>query len=193
MVVASTTLKATKQGGIVGKITSVFGIKGWVKIHSFTASPAELFNHKKWYLVNSQETHTAPWETAPSIELSEFRAHGKGFVAHFKGVDDRDKAALLCQKAIWVETGTLPDLPEGDYYWQQLIGLNVISCFENQKVLLGKVGALLETGANDVLEVVPCEGSIDKRQRLLPFVLDIHVKNVDLQSGVITVDWDPEF
>ncbi len=72
-------------------------------------------------------------------------------------------------------------------------GVSGDTYFENSAVLLGEVSALLETGANDVMEVVPCEGSIDKRHRLLPFVLDIHVKSVDLQSNVITVDWDPEF
>ena len=83
----------------------------------------------------------------------------------------------------------LPALGQGEYYWHQLQGLRV----ESRGSCLGQVDHLLETGANDVLVVKPCEGSIDSRERLVPWVQGQYVIAVDLEAGVIEVDWDPEF
>ena len=176
---------------VVGKITAVYGIKGWVKVHSFTSPPGGIFNYQQWHLhsplVSPQQ------KRGVHCEVVAFREHGKGFVAQLKGVDSREQAALLCQNDIHVSKDQIPALEDGDYYWEQLIGLKVFTQFREGHHLLGIVTGLLETGANDVLEVAPSVGSIDKRNRLIPYVPDIYVKNVDLLAGTLTVDWDPEF
>ena len=87
----------------------------------------------------------------------------------------------------------MPELGEGEYYWRQLEGLKVVVRGDAGEQLLGRVDHLLETGANDVLAVVPCEGSIDQRERLVPWLPERVVMNVDLDAGVIRVDWDPAF
>ena len=87
----------------------------------------------------------------------------------------------------------MPELPEGEFYWYQLEGLKVLAAGGSQAVLLGKVSHLLETGANDVLSVVPCDGSIDERERLPPWVDGKVILGVDLRAGEIRVDWDPSF
>lgn len=175
---------------IAGKLTSSYGVKGWLKLHSFTEPPENIFKYGQWLLVGSDGNITNQ-----AFEADDFRRHGAGLVVHIKGIDTRDQASLLCPRMVAIEMGMLPPLPDGNYYWNQLEGLQVLSCYGrnvDDPVLLGQIRNLLETGANDVMVVVPCDGSIDDRERLLPYV-DAFVVNVDLQSGNMLVDWDPEF
>ena len=118
------------------------------------------------------------------------RLQGRVLIVELKGVDDRDKAEALVNFEISVEAGSLPELEEGEYYWYQLEGLQVIN-LEGQ--LFGKVDHLLETGSNDVMVVKPCEGSIDQRERVLPYLPGQFVVNIDLDKATIQVDWDSEF
>jgi 16S rRNA processing protein RimM len=173
----------------VGKLTSVYGIKGWVKVHSYTDPAENIFTLSPWFLEGNPGGNSTK-----TVVIDDYKVHGKGFIAHIKGVDDRNEAALLCQQMIAADMGELPELPEGEYYWQQLTGLSVRSMYGNcaTPILLGRVSSLMETGANDILVVAPCEGSIDRRERLLPYV-DACVLEVDLTTSSMLVDWDPEF
>lgn len=123
------------------------------------------------------------------LEFDDGQQHGKGLVAHIVGIDDRNDAELLKGCEIAVAREQLPALEAGEYYWHQLEGMRV----ESRGCCLGRVDHLLETGANDVLVVKPCEGSVDARERLVPWVQGQYVLSVDLDRGVIEVDWDPEF
>lgn len=174
---------------VVGKLTGVYGVKGWIKVHSFTEPADNIFDYQPWYLSDAEGK-----ATPEAIKLVDWRAHGKGYVAQIEGISDRDQAALLNQRLICVDRALLPELPEDEFYWEQLQGLRVLSQVDETQapVLLGVVHELLETGANDVLSVVPCEGSIDQRSRLLPYA-DEYIVEVDLAAGEILVDWDPEF
>jgi len=169
----------------VGRITSVFGIKGWVKVHSQTEPPENIFNYQPWYLKTAHGVKP--------IELAEWRAHGKGFVAQIVGIDDRNAAELLCPVDIAIEKDKLIALDDGEFYWHQLEGLRVISQFSDQSYDFGIVKKILPTGANDVLVVVGDTQSIDQSERLIPYVPDQFINDIDLANGVITVDWDPEF
>jgi 16S rRNA processing protein RimM len=169
----------------IGRITAVYGVKGWVKIHSYTDDPGAVFSYTPWVLKTAHGVKP--------VEIDEARPHGKGFVAHIKGVDERDVAATYTGVDIAVSRDQLPVLAEGEYYWSQLEGLVVISLYENQSVRLGRVSKILETGANDVLVVVPDEASIDQRERLIPYLPGQFVLAVDLAASEMRVDWDPEF
>ena len=169
----------------IGRISAVFGVKGWVKIHSYTEPTENVLIYNPWWLKTAHGVK--------SVEIDEARPHGKGFVAHIKGVDDRDQAVLYTGVDIAVESSQLPNLDEGDYYWRDLQGLAVVTEFEGSEQRLGRVARLLETGANDVLVVVADEQSIDQRERLIPYLPGQFVKSVDLAAGEIRVDWDPEF
>ncbi len=171
---------------VVGKITSVYGIKGWVKVYSWTDPKESIFNYQPWYL---ESTAGAP----ELVDIDEYRPQGQGLVAHICGVDDRDEARQYCQRNILVVAQQLPALDAGEYYWHELEGLQVYSSFEQNRQLLGVIGRMMETGANDVMVVEPCEGSIDEQQRLVPFVIDAYHTEVDLQAGTLTLDWDPAF
>jgi len=167
---------------IVGKITAVYGIKGWVKIFSHTDPMENIFNYKPW-LVNVGGV-------LKPLEVETSKRHGKGLVAKLVGVDDRDIARKYCGLDISVAASQLPVLDAGEYYWSQLQDLLV---YTESDQLLGKVSHLLETGSNDVLVVKGTADSIDQKERLLPYLPDQVIKNIDLETGTMRVDWDPEF
>lgn len=172
----------------VGEITSVHGIKGWVKIYSFTDPKANIFAYGPWYL---QALHQEGVFT--ELEIDQHRPQGQGLVAHLKGVDDREQAREYCRREILIPRQRIPALPEGEYYWYQLQGVAVYSSYSGSPQLLGRVSKMMETGANDVMVLAPCEGSIDEKERLVPFVPAQYQTQVSLEDGKVTLDWDPEF
>lgn len=166
----------------MGKITSVFGIKGWVKVISYTEPRDNIAAYKKWQLLRDGQLRT--------VDVLECRPHGVGLVARLDDCEDRELAKQYCGSLIQVATADLPELGEGECYWHQLEGLKVLSV---DAQLFGRVAYLFETGSNDVLVVKACAGSIDSAERLIPYLPDQVIKKVDLVAGVIEVDWDPEF
>ena len=182
----STSVISASEMSVMGKITGVYGVKGWVKIHSYTEPMENIFSYKECFVYRGGR-----WQ---SIRFTDARPHGKGLVAHIDGVDDRDQAALYSKCDLAVPLELLPALEEGEFYWRQLEGLKVVTVDEDgNELLLGTVDHLLETGANDVLVVKGCDGSIDENERLIPYLFDQFVLEVDLRNSVIRVDWDPAF
>jgi len=170
------------QETVIGQVTSVFGVKGWLKIYSYTDPRDGILNYRDWTLV-------LDGKRIP-VKLEGGRRQGQGIVVKLKGIDDRDLARSYGGAEIRVPTSELPELPEGEFYWHQLEGLNVVTV---EGECLGKVHHLMETGANDVLVVRATADSIDQRERLIPYLPDQVVTGVDLQSSQMVVDWDPEF
>ncbi|ARN75392.1 ribosome maturation factor RimM [Oceanicoccus sagamiensis] len=171
---------------VIGKITSVYGIKGWVKIHSYTQPMENLMGYKSCYLDQGDQ-----WEP---IDFEAAKRHGKGLIALIDGVNDREQARGYCQRDIAIPVSEMPVLTQGDFYWHQLDGLKVFTTNEEgDEQLLGEVKQMMETGANDVLVVKKCQGSIDKRERLIPWIPDQVIKTVDIEAGLMRVDWDAEF
>jgi 16S rRNA processing protein RimM len=170
---------------VVGKITGCYGIKGWVKIHSYTEPAENFLGFGNWQV--KRRGGLEP------IEFDVGRRQGRGLVAHIAGVDDRTLAESFKGLEIAVVGDCLPQLENGDFYWHQLQGLQVWcrgrDSEREERVLLGTVDYLLETGANDVLVVKACEGSIDDSERLIPYLPDDVVTRVDLEGAVIEVDW----
>src|SRR5690554_1483634 len=167
---------------VLGKITSVFGIKGWVKVYSYTDPMENLLGYSQWQLrLNGQSR---------LVRQLDGRKHGKGLIAKLEGVDTPEEARLLSGAEILLSKDKLPKLPEGDYYWSQLIGLQVVNLAGQ---LYGEVSSLLETGANDVLVVKACPGSLDQQERLIPWLLPEVVRQVNLETAQIEVDWDADF
>jgi 16S rRNA processing protein RimM len=180
----SSSQQPPEQGVVGGKVTTVHGVRGWLKIHSFTIPEGNIFDYQPWWIEMPDG-----WTT---VEIDSFQPVAKGFIAHIKGLDDRDEARKYCQREIYVSTEAFPPAEEGEYYWHQLEGLQVVSVFDGNERVLGTLSGFLETGANDVMQVSPSADSIDDVERLLPYIDQVIVE-VDLASGVIRVDWDPEF
>ncbi len=166
---------------VVAKITGCYGLKGWLKVHSFTQPPENFLGFGEWQVKRGNEFET--------VEFDSGKRRGKVLVAHMAGVDDRTLAESYKGLEVVIPASALPELPEGEYYWRELQGLQVWCREGNDRVLLGTVDHLIETGANDVLVVAPCDGSVDQRERLIPYLPDNSVTGVDLASGVIEVDW----
>lgn len=166
---------------VLGKITSVHGVRGEVKVYSFTDPIDNLLDYCRWTLRRDSETR--------QVEVSRGRLQGKVLVAKLKGLDDREEARTLAGFDICVPRSELPGLSEGEYYWYQLEGLKVI---DQAGQMLGRIDHLLETGSNDVMVVKPFPGSLDDRERLLPYTGQC-VLSVDLEAGEMRVDWDADF
>lgn len=166
---------------VLGKIVSVHGVKGEVKVYSFTDPLNNLLDYRHWTLMRDGETQ--------QVELVKGRTQGNVLVAKLKGLDDREVARTYAGFEILIPRDQLPDLDDGEYYWHQLIGLQVV---DHVGQLLGKVDHLLETGANDVIAVKPTEGSLDDRERLLPYTEQC-VRAIDLEAGIMHVEWDADF
>ncbi len=160
----------------LGKISGVFGVKGWVKVHSYTDPREKIVKYGSW-----QIKHQGQWR---EVELTGGKCQGKTVVAKIAGLDDRDEAMLYHGDEIAIYPKQLDKLQQGEYYWHQLTGLKVVT---TEGVELGTVHHLLETGANDVLVV---RGD---RERLVPFTVGHAVIEVDLSAEQIIVDWDPAF
>jgi len=160
----------------VGKISGVFGIKGWVKVFSFTDPRENILTYSPWLLKKGDETKT--------VEVIDGQLQGKTIVAQLAGVNDRDQAAGLMGWDVFITQGQLPAAAKDEYYWSDLVGLKVETI---DGVQLGVVDSLLETGANDVIVV---QG---ERERAIPFLQGQTIIDIDLNEGRIVVDWDPEF
>jgi 16S rRNA processing protein RimM len=169
---------------IVGRISAVFGVRGWVKVMSFTEQTSKIFDYQPW-LVDKEGR-------LESIQVDEWKNHGDGLVVRFKGIDDRDVARSWCLKDIRVDAALLPELSDSEFYWHQLENLVVYNHFKDTEERLGVVTSLLETGANDVIVVKGDVESIDLRERLIPYSKQ-YVLKIDLGAQRIDVTWDPDF
>lgn len=174
--------KSERENLVLGSVTAVYGVKGWVKIYSNTDPMENIFKYTPWTLKLNGEFKT--------VELETGKRHGKGLIAKLVGIDDRDVARAYCGAEITASADLLPELEEGEYYWSQLVNLLVVT---ESGELLGKVSHLMETGANDVLVVKGTAESLDREQRLIPYLPDQVIKEINLETGTMRVDWDPEF
>lgn len=178
----SDNLKNRTEGGeenlvTLGHVTGAHGLQGWIKVHSDTDPRENIASYPRLMLNQGQG-----WET---WKLSSGRRQGKGVVLKLKGCNDRDAAEALVGAKIAISREQLPELQADDeFYWTDLEGASV-ETLEGQQ--LGQLDHLFETGSNDVMVVK------GERERLIPFIMDQVVKQVDLASGLIVVDWDPEF
>jgi 16S rRNA processing protein RimM len=172
---------------VMGKITTVYGVKGWVKVFSYSQPKENICQYDNWILEDAGNKR--------SVKVLACKPHGNGLVAHLDGSHDRDQAKQFCGSHIVIPSAELPDLPQGEFYWHQLQGLKVftIGSDGSEGQLLGKVSHLMETGSNDVLVVKKCKDSLDGNERLIPYLPDQVVKLIDLEAGLIEVDWDADF
>jgi len=184
---------AQPQYIIIGAITGVHGVKGWVKIRSWTRPTENIVNHQPWLLTRDRVGFAGSTASRDgdysepdlqAVELQQTRSHADRIMVKLAGCDSREQAELLVGKLILVERKQLPTSADNEYYWSDLIGLTVHNLTGNH---FGEVTGLLETGANDVLVV---QGD---RERLLPFVQGQVVLKVDQELNTILVDWDEDF
>ncbi len=160
---------------IVGHISGIYGVQGWLKIVSYTRPRDNIFSYHPWSISRKQD-----WQ---EIELLDSKPQGKGLIARLEDITNRDEARELLNAEIAIYRSQLPESAADEYYWHDLLGLQVVN---QQGITLGSVSELMETGANDVLVV---EG---EHRQLIPFVEGVYILNIDLEQGAIQVDWQAE-
>ncbi|QCZ94091.1 ribosome maturation factor RimM [Salinimonas iocasae] len=165
---------------VIGKIGAPHGVKGWVKINTYTDTPEGIFDYQPWLLGDGKE-----------YQLDQWRPHGKVLVAKIEGIETRDDAERIKNLDISITAEQLPELDENEFYWRELTGMQVVT---TQGYDLGVVKDVFNTGANDIIQVrANAKDAFGLKERLLPFVMDEVIQSVDKEGKVITVDWDPGF
>jgi 16S rRNA processing protein RimM len=168
---------------ILGKVGAVYGIKGWLKIHSFTDETEAILDYFPWSLKLGNNTQT--------VEITDWRKHNKVLIVKVAGIDDRDEAQALVGSEILTNEAALPELSQDDFYWRDLIGMSVVT---NKGYDLGVVTDMMETGANDVLVVkANLKDGFSKKERLIPYLFEQVIESVSIENKQICVDWDPGF
>lgn len=168
---------------VMGKVGAPYGVKGWFKVTSYTEELEGIFDYSPWLLRLGSDVK--------EYEVEQGRGHNKGIIAKLVGVDDRDAAEALKNLDICISKEALPELEEDDFYWRELVGMRVKGTGGYD---FGEVEQLFETGANDVMVVkANLKDAFGQKERMIPYLFDDVVINVDRDEKVITVDWDPAF
>ena len=170
-------MSATDAPGtvVIGQINGVWGVKGWVKVYSHTEPVTAIFDYQPWLLADGRQ-----------LEVSEWRRQGNRLVAEVRNIETPEQAARLIGQNLSIPRRDLPSPDPGSFYWNDLVGLEVINL---QGHRYGTVRRVFDTGANDVLEV----DAGDSGKVLIPFVMKTFINSVDLDAGRITVDWPLEW
>ena len=161
----------------LGKITGVHGIKGWLKIQSFSSPPENILNYPSWIINNQGE------EDFYSIEQG--RKQNNKIVVKLENIDDRNTAESLINSKIQILRSDLPKLSNENYYWSDLVGLSVLN---SEEKVIGKIESLIETGANDVMVII----TLKDERILIPFVMHEIIKEVNVELNYIKIDWSIE-
>jgi 16S rRNA processing protein RimM len=161
---------------LVGKINGLFGVKGWLKVFSYTDPRKNILKYSPWLVEINGE-----WK---ELIIQEGKEHSKTIIAHIENIDDRDLACQFLGQDIYIYKDQLPKLPEGEFYWDDLVGMKVVGLNGYD---FGSVKGMHDTGANQVMIV-----STQDQKRLIPFSKP-YLISTELDKKLITVDWDPEF
>jgi 16S rRNA processing protein RimM len=171
----------------VGRIADAWGIKGWFKVLPYSASPEALFSSKRWFL-QPAERGAKTFSGTVLLKVKEAKEHSDSVVATSVEVPDRNTAELLKGARIFVSRASFPTPETDEYYWVDLIGLDVVN---REGVALGAVRELLHTGPQTVL-VLAYEEEGKAKERMIPFV-SAYIDTVDLAGRRITADWQPDY
>jgi len=169
--------KGEQEFVILGRVSGLYGVRGWLKIYAYSRPRENIFAYDNWLLQRA----SGEWQAR---KVESWRFHGRGLVALLEGIYDRTTASGHVGQDIAVNRKDLPALEKGEYYWRDLMGLEVVNM--DQRVL-GRITGIQETGANDVLVV---EGG---QNYLIPLLKGSVVRQVDREKGRMLVDWDGEY
>lgn len=165
-----------RQWVAMGYIKGVFGVKGWVKIHTDTEYTDSLLDFPQWRLSKDGQIQT--------VTIAESKINGDELLVRFEGIADRNAAALLRGYTIEIDRSSFADTEDDEYYWADLVGLTVIN---REQLNLGTISSLMDTGAHDVLVV---DG--DFGRKLIPFVAQ-YIDEVNIPQKKICVDWGSDY
>lgn len=161
----------------VGRFGSPFGVKGWIKVISYTQPIEQILNYLPWYIFKDN--------TKQVLKNVKGQLHGKNLIVWLPQSLDRDIAKTYTNLEIYIDKAQLPSLSGEEYYWVDLVGLSVTN---QEAIELGTIESLFTTGSNDVMVVKDSTGT----ERYIPYIEDVVLK-VDIKNKTMRVDWDAEF
>lgn len=162
---------------VMGRVVAPYGVLGWVKVHPDTEVFDGLFDYATWWLGKEGN-----WR---ELKVESAKIHNDVLVVKLEGINDRD-AALACKsQQIAIPRASLPTLDDDEFYWSDLIGLNVVN---QQQVNFGQITDVFATGANDVIVAKSELG----QERLIPYIAQTIV-DVNMETKTMLVDWDADF
>jgi 16S rRNA processing protein RimM len=165
--------KTTKEAIVVGRIGAPYGVRGWLKVKSFTDPIDNILNYQPWLLSLKG--------TQISIRVLDGKIHSSTIVAKIEGCDDRDKALKYTNAEILVYRDQFAELEQDEYYWSDLIGLTVIKQDES---VVGILDHMFSTGANDIMLVK------GEKDYYIPYIFNTTVLSVNLKARTIHIKWD---
>ncbi len=164
--------RALRNPILVGKVGAPHGIKGGLKIQSYTSPPENLLKYQPWWFKKD-----GGWQEVKRVNG---QRHGDMLLVVLDHIKDRNQASQLTHTEIYIEREQLPRLLQGEYYWADLEGCEVKS---SEGVVFGKVTHLISTGANDVMFV---KGD---KTICIPYLPGQVIKHIDLDRKQILVNW----
>ncbi|KAB0290575.1 ribosome maturation factor RimM [Vibrio fortis] len=177
------TMSKQDEKIVMGKFGATYGIRGWLKVFSYTDNAESIFDYTPWYI-----NQKGKWV---EFNVESWKRHNKGMVCKLEGLEVREEAHTLTNFEIAVDPASLPELSEDEFYWRELFGMQVVT---TKGYSLGEVTDLLETGSNDVLVVkANLKDAFGQKERLIPYLEEQVIKKVDREAQRIEVDWDPGF
>ncbi len=178
-----TTMSTQSEKIVVGKLGATYGIRGWLKVFSYTDNAESIFDYSPWFV-----NHKGKWV---EYKVESWKRHNQGMVVKLEGLDVREDANLMTNFEIAIDPAVLPELSEDEFYWRELFGMQVVTTGGYD---LGVVTDMMETGSNDVLVVkANLKDAFGQKERLIPFLEGQVIKQVDRTAQRIEVDWDPGF
>lgn len=173
----------TSEIVVLGQLGAVYGVKGWLKVQSYTDDVEAIFDYHPWQIRKQGKAQT--------VEVEEWRRHNKGLIAKLVGIDDRDAAHLLTGADIEIQADQLPELPEDEFYWRDLMGMTVVN---TEGYNMGVVDQIMATASNDVMVVkANSNDAFGRSERLIPFIQSQYIQAVDKENKRIVVDWPSDF
>ncbi|MBX4180980.1 ribosome maturation factor RimM [Sodalis sp. CWE] len=169
---------------IIGQIGSAYGVKGWLKIFSFSEKDKNIFSYQPWFIKDKVD-----WKP---IHLENWRLYKKNLIVKIRNIEEREIASLLTNHKIFIETSLFLNSSNEEYYWKDILGCRVITINGYQ---LGTVVNLIETGSNDVLVVKAnhLATTFLPQERLIPCINEKVIKSIDIMNRLIKVEWDLNF
>lgn len=166
---------------LIGKFSIPYGIKGWIKINSFSEKKENIFFYQPWYTKDSKKVKI--------INIKKWKKQYSSLIVQIENFNNRDEINFFKKKEIFIKSESLPEL-KNSYYWKDIINCKVLN---KQNKYLGTVKKIIETGANDVLIVQYYTNKklkIQCQEIFIPFIDKKIIKNVDIINKIIMVDWD---
>tara|TARA_B000000475_G_scaffold268515_1_gene261104 strand:- start:764 stop:1306 length:543 start_codon:yes stop_codon:yes gene_type:complete len=165
----------------IGSVGKPRGLKGEFFLNSFCSPQKNIINYTKMIETND----------GVCLELEYIKENNLKFLSKIKNINNVDEIKTYTNLMLYISSENLPSLNSDEVYWHDLVGMLVID--ENKNELLGEVKDINNFGANECLVVHATDDSIDNKERLIPFIRNNFISQIDKEKRIITVNWQSDY